>query len=84
MLEDFQALLENDGLKGLLVQRKRGRRLSKNGPKTVRNKLKTVRQLIKWGIKRRILSEDPSRPCVLPPEPTAEAVCWEREEVQQF
>jgi integrase len=71
-------------VKGIVGQRKRGRRFSKNAPKTVRNKLKTVRQLIKWAIKPRILAEDPSSAFILPPEPDHEAVCWEREEVQRI
>lgn len=55
LLEQYQDLLESKGVVGIVPQRKRGRRLSKNRPKTVRNKLKTIKQMLKWGHKKDLL-----------------------------
>lgn len=38
-------------------------------PKTVRAKLKTIRQMIKWAAKRRLVDHDPCAAYRLPPEP---------------
>lgn len=39
-----------------------------NAPNTARRKLRVVRQLLKWAVKRRIVSEDPAPGYQLPPE----------------
>jgi site-specific recombinase XerD len=82
LLEDFQLRLKTQGMNGIVPQRKKGRRLGKNKPKTLRNKLKSVRQLIKWAIRRRLLRTDPAGGYRLPPEPTGKAFCWSPEEHQ--
>lgn len=80
LLEDFQQRLEEEGMKGLVQQKKRGRRLITNAQRTVRNKLKTARQLIRWSIKRRLLREDPAGAYILPPTPKGLAYCWNVDE----
>ena len=81
LLEDYQERLQTFGMEGIARQKKRGRRLIPNGPKTVRNKLKTVRQLLKWAIKRKLLREDPGSGYQLPPEPEEKAYCWSPSEL---
>jgi integrase len=45
-------------------------------PRTVRDKLKVVRQLIKWARKRNLLRADPAAGYDLPPAVKAKAYCW--------
>jgi site-specific recombinase XerD len=85
LLEDFQERLKTTGMRGIAKQAKRGRRIgSQNSPKTVRNKLKTVRQLIRWAVRRRLLREDPAAGYQLPPEPRHDAFCWSKEEFKRL
>ncbi len=80
LLEEYQELLATKGLRGIIRQPKLGRRLGPNAPKTVRNKLKTVRQLLRWAVRRKLLREDPGSGYQLPPEPKGKAHCWLPEE----
>ncbi|HWA99688.1 MAG TPA: site-specific integrase, partial [Pirellulales bacterium] len=82
VLEDYQVLLTEEGLGALVPLRKRGRQVKRAAPKTVRDKLKTVRQLIKWAVRRKLLSEDPSSGYSLPSNPKKQAYCWSPAEVQ--
>jgi site-specific recombinase XerD len=80
LLEDFQQRLKSEGMRGIVAQPKSGRRIGRNAPKTIRTKLKSVRQLIKWALKRRLLLQDPAAGFQLPPEPHRDAFCWSTEE----
>ena len=84
LLEDYQERLKSTGMKGIVPQAKRGRRISRNAPATIRNKMKSVRQLIRWAMKRRLLREDPAAGYQLPPESTHDAFCWSTEEFRQL
>jgi integrase len=84
LLEDYQKRLKNAGMRGIVHQAKLGRRIGRNAPKTIRKKLKSVRQLIRWGLKRRLLREDPAAGFQLPPEPKQDAFCWSTEEFRQL
>jgi site-specific recombinase XerD len=80
LLERYQDRLQTTGLRGIVRQQKLGRRLVPNLPKTVRNKLKTLRQLLKWALRRKLLREDPGSGYQLPPEPKGKAYIWTPQE----
>ncbi len=80
LLEAYHTQLKTKGMKGIIRQPKLGRRIGPNATKTIRNKLKTVRQLLKWAVRRRLLREDPGSGFQLPPEPEGKAYCWSPEE----
>jgi site-specific recombinase XerD len=84
LLEDYQERLKSTGMKGIVPQAKRGRRIGRNANATIRNKMKSVRQLIRWAMKRRLLREDPCGGYQLPPESTQDAFCWSTEEFRQL
>jgi site-specific recombinase XerD len=83
LLEDYQQQLQEKGMTTPVNQSARGRKFkaSANRPRTVRDKLKLVRQLIKWAQKRGLLKTDPAVGYDLPPMVKQQAHCWSPEEL---
>jgi integrase len=82
MLEDYQIRLSEKGLVGIATQPKRGRKFNMNKITTIRGKMKTVRQLFKFAVNRRLINRDTSAGYELPPKSRIEACCWSPSEVQ--
>lgn len=83
-LDDFQRALAEQGSQrspdqhaGTFVPRQS----KPQKPRTVRDKLKTIRQLIKWCVRRQLLKADPTTGYDLPPEDRAKAYCWTPDEM---
>lgn len=83
LLETFQAELAEPGLPMPDKQGQVGsRKPRRNSPKTVLDKLKTVRFLINWCLRRKLIREDPAAGYRLPPRPHSRGVAYAPAEVQ--
>jgi site-specific recombinase XerD len=78
----YQDLLEDQGVVGIVPQRKLGRRIARNKPKTVWNKLKTIKQMSNWAFKKGHARKNPAATFDLPMRPEQQAYCWKPEELQ--
>ncbi len=80
VLESYQEQLETIGVSPTSPKRigKHGPhfKAGKNKPSTIRDKLKIVRQLLKWALKRQLLLVDPAPGYDLPPAQRGQAHCW--------
>lgn len=83
LLESFQEALKSDPTPKS-PETTRGGRFKRNTARTIRDKLKTVRQLIRWALHRKMLSSDPTVGYRLPSKPKAEAYCWTPEEFRRL
>jgi len=86
ILEAYQTALQTSGVvpPGPPRAGKRGSPFKSvgNRPRTVRDKMKIARQLIKWALKRRLLTVDPASGYDLPPAVKGQAYCWTAAELQ--
>jgi site-specific recombinase XerD len=84
LLEAFQRQLVSGGYRGPGKRKKHAGPVKPCRKRTVRGKLKTVRQLIKFAIKRRIITGDPAPGYELPPTVKQETFCWPPDQVEQL
>jgi integrase len=86
LLEEFQRLLLSKGYRtpepADLPKRRFKSKLHPNAPRTVRSKMKTIRQLIRFALKRRMMAEDPSPGYFLPAAIKTQANCWSPQELK--
>ncbi|MBI1373240.1 MAG: tyrosine-type recombinase/integrase [Phycisphaera sp.] len=80
MLEEYQHVLKTQGLGKIRPVKRVRRRPCK--PRTLRNKLKAVRQMMRWALKRDILKKDPAKSYELPPKVKTKAYCWTSKELR--
>lgn len=74
-LEDFENRLRTQGAprirrypKKRKAEEEKKVRRGPNQPKTIRSKMKTIRQMIRWAVKRRLIEHDPAPGYRSPPE----------------
>ncbi len=82
LLEEYEERLSKQGPPVLGdVDKDPTRQTRPNGPKTIRNRLKNVRQLIRWALKRRLVREDPAPGYELPRESESDRTVFSPEEL---
>ncbi len=79
LLEGYQRELAATGVR-MAPGRPQGK---PNAPKTVLSKMKTIRQLIRFAVKRRMVTEEPSAGYCLPKDLKKKAVFWSAEELKK-
>ena len=86
VLENYQQQLKKTGVAPTTPKPKGTRgphfKAEPNKPGTIRNKLKIVRQLLKWAEKRGMVPANPAKGYDLPPAPKQQAYCWKDSELQ--
>lgn len=83
VLERHQTLLTTTGLAGVLPNPPKRRR-QPNMARTVRCKMTTIRQAIKFMVRRGLLRKDPAAGYDLPPKVKEETYCWTPEQLRQL
>jgi site-specific recombinase XerD len=84
LLEDYQRLLASTGYRVPGRKDKRGFRDGAVKPRTVRGKMKTVRQLIRFAMRRQMIASDPSPGYYLPAKIKGQASCWTAPELKSI
>jgi site-specific recombinase XerD len=84
LLEAFQRQLVSGGYRGPGKRKKHAGPVKPCRKRTVRSKLKTVRQLIKFALKRQIIMHDPAPGYELPPTVKQETFCWSFVQVEHL
>jgi integrase len=84
LLNKYHDLLRDQGLGGIMPPGKRGRRRGPVGPRSLRSKLKTIRQMVHWAHRQSLLTHDPLAAYELPAKVTSQAYCWTSEEVRRI
>lgn len=82
-LEQFETALRDGGVPlppDERAPRRRGSRPHK--PKTIRNKMTSIKSLIKWAVQRELVAEDPARAYGLPPGGEGRIVIFSGEELE--
>jgi integrase len=83
-LEEYEERLKTKGLEGIVAKQEKGAKRRPSKSNTIHNKLKVVRQLIRWAVRRGLLREDPSPGYTLPPRSSEQAYCWLPDELSRI
>lgn len=85
LLEEYQTVLQVTGPPAdPRVREDRRHKTGPSDPRTLQNKMKTIRQLIKWAVRRQTIREDPAPGYRLPPKIKTKPKPYTPDELQRI
>lgn len=83
-LEEFERQLRDRGIAIRRERKRRGRTAKPNKPTSVHMKIKLVKSLMKWAVKRKLLRENPISGYELPAPGDPDSYCFSTDEVNRI